>query len=526
MTANERLQYAVVGDFLGSAARVSDVRMLANMFGLEREHFRNAALGAAFDAAMVFEGEDKTTLYHEIAKTLPVEDCDRAIECAGNALMDCESHVRLLVDDYVMERIASIPNEAKKAFSGTRPTPEAYAAFYHERLDKAMPKRRGVRSKGSMTAKEFIESYDPAEEEKKRLFVGEQGRWFAKEGALVLASTAGAGKSVLAMQMGLSWACGRPWFGIVPVRPLKVGIFQTEDDNDVMYNNMMDCQKAGKWPELDFDLATSNFVMNDTEGLMGDRFVELLAAKQREFKFDLVIVNPLQGVSAGSDIAKNADLTKFLRDGLDSVIKGRRYGCPPCGLVLVHHTNKPTMTPNGYGVAAPQFLEYAGAGGAEIANWMRAMLLVLEDTGKNARPGHYRIIAAKKGDWLGWPRPEGESVKRPMKHIRHHDPEVDGGGRLMFWYEADEETAASKPAAPVPSVEDDAAALAKAIAKLSRPPTQTEARQFAAKFFGKKTRGESAYAKVIDNPSGYGLELKPGDTPAQKILCPRIRGKT
>ena len=96
----------------------------------------------------------------------------------------------------------------------------------------------------------------------------------------------------------------------------------------------------------------------------------------------------------------------------------------------------------------------------------------------------------------------------------------------MFWYEADEETAASKPAAPVPSVEDDAAALAKAIAKLSRPPTQTEARQFAAKFFGKKTRGESAYAKVIDNPSGYGLELKPGDTPAQKILCPRIRGKT
>ena len=64
MTANERLQYAVVGDFLGSAARVSDVRMLANMFGLEREHFRNAALGAAFDAAMVFEGEDKTTLYH------------------------------------------------------------------------------------------------------------------------------------------------------------------------------------------------------------------------------------------------------------------------------------------------------------------------------------------------------------------------------------------------------------------------------------------------------------------------------
>ena len=53
-----------------------------------------------------------------------------------------------------------------------------------------------------------------------------------------------------------------------------------------------------------------------------------------------------------------------------------------------------------------------------------------------------RIIAAKKGDWLGWPKPVGESVKRPMKHIRHHDPEVDGGGKLMLWYEVDDASAA------------------------------------------------------------------------------------
>ena len=131
------------------------------------------------------------------------------------------------------------------------------------------------------------------------------------------------------------------------------------------------------------------------------------------------------------------------------------------------------------------------------------------------------LLDAKKGDWLGWPKPVGESVKRPMKHIRHHDPEVDGGGKLMFWYEVDDASAAPKPAAPVPSVEDDATALAKAIAKLTRPPTQTEARQFAAKFFGKTIRGKAAYEKVIDNPSGYGLELKPGDKPSQRLVCPR-----
>ena len=52
------------------------------------------------------------------------------------------------------------------------------------------------------------------------------------------------------------------------------------------------------------------------------------------------------------------------------------------------------------------------------------------------------LLDAKKGDWLGWPKPVGESVKRPMGHIRHHDPEVDGGGKLMFLYEVDDASAA------------------------------------------------------------------------------------
>ena len=518
MTANEKLQYAVVGDFLCDSLRIEDVRRLAFAYGLERRHFQNAALGAAFDKAMVFEGGDKANLFHEIAKTLPVAECNRALDGAAIDMIDCEEHMARLIGDYVQACVDSIPLEAKKAFAGTRPSPEAYAAFCQERLDSAMPKRRGARRKGSMTAKEFIESYDPEAEARKRLFAGDQGRWFAKEGAMVLTSTAGAGKSVLAMQMALSWACGKPWLGIVPVRPLKIGIFQTEDDNETMYRNMLDCRKAGMWSDMDFDLATTNFVMNDTEGLMGDGFVKLFADAQREDRYDLVMINPLQGVCAGTDIAKNAELTKFLREGLDGVIKGRCRGCPPCGLVLVHHTNKPTMTPRGYGVGAPQFLEYASAGGAEIANWMRAMLLVLEETGKDALPGHYRIIAAKKGDWLGWPKPVGESIKRPMKRIRHHDPEIDGGGRLMFWYEVDAGPAAAKPAAAVSPVEDDAAALAEAIAEMARPPTLTEAREFSRNKFGRRI-GDQLFKRITANPAKYGLATRQGAMPSQKLLC-------
>ena len=128
------------------------------------------------------------------------------------------------------------------------------------------------------------------------------------------------------------------------------------------------------------------------------------------------------------------------------------------------------------------------------------------------------LLDAKKGDWLGWPKPVDESVKRPMKHIRHHDPEVDGGGKLMFWYEVDDASAAPKPAAPVPSVEDDATALAKAIAKLSRPPTLTEARELSRNMFGRQ-HGDQMFKRVTGSLSKYGLIIRQGTMPSQKLIC-------
>ncbi len=71
-----------------------------------------------------------------------------------------------------------------------------------------------------------------------------------------------------------------------------------------------------------------------------------------------------------------------------------------------------------------------------------------------------------------------------MKHIRHHDPEVDGGGKLMFWYEVDDASAAPKPAASVPSVEDDATALAADLKQV--PRTLADARLYAAEKLRRK----------------------------------------
>ena len=59
---------------------------------------------------------------------------------------------------------------------------------------------------------------------------------------------------------------------------------------------------------------------------------------------------------------------------------------------MVHHTNKAPSTSERKGWGTDEFAAYVGAGGAELVNWMRAML-VLMPTGV---PGWYTLIAAKR----------------------------------------------------------------------------------------------------------------------------------
>ena len=90
----------------------------------------------------------------------------------------------------------------------------------------------------------------------------------------------------------------------------------------------------------------------------------------------------------------------------------------------------------------------------------------------------------------------------------------------MFWYEVDAVSAAPKPAAKTPVPEEDAAALAAAIAKMPRPPTLTEAREKAIKLFANKRRGNAAYKLLADNSEKFGLQLRLGESPAQKLFSP------
>ena len=102
-----------------------------------------------------------------------------------------------------------------------------------------------------------------------------------------------------------------------------------------------------------------------------------------------------------------------------------------------------------------------------------------------------------------------------------HDPEFDGGGNLVYWYDADSQSAAlpeqEKPNGPTDA---DVRRLADEIKSLKRPPTMTEVRVLAEKIFTKYL-GRSIFELLKADWNKYCLQVVRGDSLAQKLMVPK-----
>ena len=260
----------------------------------------------------------------------------------------------------------------------------------------------------------------PEEENPRALF---KGGWLRKGNGATFISVSGAGKSVAATQFAICFALGRPWMGIQPVRPLRVAVYQWEDDDDEVADFRENIRRgllAAGWTHEEVARALTQITCHDVTGLSGDEFIEYLAFAQKRDKADLLILNPLQSF-AGCDITKNNELTNLLRHKIDPILESADA---PCGCIIVHHTNKvPTNGRDRRDWLGDNSAAYAGAGGAELVNWARAVLTLRPH--ENAR-GYYDLIGAKRGDKIGWKDAEGRPTD--VKPIAH----TEG---VMFWRE-------------------------------------------------------------------------------------------
>ena len=175
---------------------------------------------------------------------------------------------------------------------GGRPLAELATPYIEAHLAAIVADYRRRLAESDRTLDTF-ETPGPDSEDPDCLF---QNRWLRRGACGAIVSTSGVGKSSFSMQAATVWAGGQECLGVRPLKPLKIGIFQSEDDEyDVA--NFRDRIRIGLAAELDWtpeqiQEAESRVTFCALDGSTGARFVEHLRRKQEKHHFDLLIINP------------------------------------------------------------------------------------------------------------------------------------------------------------------------------------------------------------------------------------------
>lgn len=247
-------------------------------------------------------------------------------------------------------------------------------------------------------------------------------RFLSKGGGLLLVGPTGVGKSSLAMQLALMWALGRPCFGIVPARPLKSLMIQAEnDDGDLA--EMRDGVIAGlELTAEDAKTACDNIIVVREDSRTGGEFTQVVVRPMlEEHEPGLLWIDPALAY-LGGEANSQKDVGAFLRNQLNPLIHEFN-----CGVVVVHHTNKPLVGKEKREWNAGDFA-YLGGGSAEWANWARGVIAV-RSIGSHSV---YELRAGKRGGRLGWKDRDGQTPTH-AKFIAHS--QAPG---TICWHEATE----------------------------------------------------------------------------------------
>ena len=333
-----------------------------------------------------------------------------------------------------------------------------------------------------------------------------KNRWLRRGGCGMVISSSGVGKSSIMMQASIHWGRCQEMLGIKPLRPLKIGMVQSEDDDyDIAY--FRDKIRIGlrtelKWTNDQIAEAEAKVTFCAWDGSTGKDFVEYIRRKQLIHHFDLIIVNPLHAFFGGD--LKNADeVSKFLRNGIDRVCKDEET---KCGILFVHHTGKPSKDKIAEG---DFFAGYMGSGSAELINYPR-VALTLTPYKEGKIPGVFNLIGSKHGDKLGWKTADGKPTNKRVVCYANRLERHKGDG-CIYWVapDIDEMEEIEKTADAVKSTKDGiykqaATALAEIFKKEKIVGPAAWAEKTKRVPFSRSVR--VAGVRLIDtNPASFGL---------------------
>lgn len=227
-------------------------------------------------------------------------------------------------------------------------------------------------------------------------------RWLCRGGSILWVGESGVGKSVMTTQAALSWAIGKPLFGVKPARPLRSLIVQAENSfGDVSegLQGILGALPAKHLPAIANTLDENLlFVANET--WVGEHFCTQLGKLISKHKPDLVWIDPLLSY-LGGDISSNEHVGRFLRTWLNPILKATGAAA-----MVVHHTGKP---PKERGKQSISSATYAGIGASELVNWARGVVTL-----QSSPDGQHEfdLTFAKRGKRAGL----GSDVTVPVRH--------------------------------------------------------------------------------------------------------------
>lgn len=246
-------------------------------------------------------------------------------------------------------------------------------------------------------------------------------RFLCRGGGMLIVGPSGVGKSTLTAGLCAAFARGESYLHIRPSGPLKILVIQAENDDGDLHEQLRGA--IGDLMEGDEATFTERLRFVTIDHLSGSDFLEVAVCHYLETERpDLVVIDCLSAYLGDSPTEPKALIT-FLRNGLTRLL--RQFNC---GSLVVHHTSK-TTNQNREGWNASD-MQYAMAGGADIANWMRSGLLIEATT----LPDLFRLHAIKRTGRLGWSNAEGTASS--VKLIRHSKPDKSGRSPLR-WEVAD-----------------------------------------------------------------------------------------
>lgn len=494
---NPSLEYGIIGDFM--TFRPEEMYDLVKLHGLKKEHFKDNDARRAFEKIMEMKCLDKTLIAGAVNALIGEKSAAKAIDNsnANHDILEIEARIRRVVDSAKKDELKSLVNQKLVNGQGD----DVSAAFLADDIANAIKGLNYSDGAADSGLKPMLLSdLGPVEDEATRKDALFENGWLRKGHAAFLTSVSGSGKSVLTMQLCYSWALGEAMFDIKPLKPLKIAVFQTEDDEDELrfFREAMrfNYKLHYNWTDEKLAEAEKNILFFKMNGEMGDKFIAYFKRVTESYDIDLAIINPFQGVT-DFDIANNADVRTFIRGKIDPIIKDEEHGC---GLFIVHHTNKPPSAKERGSFGKDAFAQYAGAGGAEINNWMRAGFIIMPESS-----GGYQFVATKRGARLnGWKKREGHP--NPMKYIKHSDD----GAHNPFWLEFDPETEKSETqkAKEAEAAETEAELMEKRCKVLADNITElingTSLRKLSQTLFGRRL-GDETYEHFVEDPHKYGI---------------------